>query len=227
MAPLHTLVLAAAVLLCLLSTALADSLNRTMCYCATAANELDSLVEAGAYYFFQYHSNHYNMDMAIDYTCRSAGMDNVCTMRWQQKQNRCRTTDGGWEFCYHQYGRKGDHYSFNGIKHKVGGLIVEYPKEEIASVCDDLCRKHVGLPRILHRWNIANHVGITLEWRGVSLMESFPDLPDIVLPHEGSPVNPGPSLDPGSIFLLLNMYQTQLTLKEQEEPFRGQAIEGG
>ena len=201
MAPLHSLVIAAAAFLCLISTAVADTLNRTMCYCATPGNETDSSVEAGAYYFFQFHSNLYKVDMAIDYTCRSASWNNVCTMRMKQKQNRCRTYDGGWKFCYHQNSKWMDYYSFNGIKNYLEGVMVEFPKEEVASICDNLCLKHVGLPRILKSWNKTIILGPGTERRGESFIESFPELPDIILPHSDSPASLWPSWFPHKVYL--------------------------
>lgn len=194
MAPFHSVVKAAAVALFLLPTAFADTLNRTMCYCSSPSGEMDTLVEAGAYYIFQYHSNAYNIDISIDYTCRSANYDNICTMRWQQQQKRCRTIDGGWEFCYDQNPKKLDRYSFMGVRHGVGGLIVNPPQGEVEQVCDNLCLKHVGLPRIPKAWDVSNLVGHIIEWRGDSIIDIFPELPDIVLPKRGY----APKLRPGS-----------------------------
>ncbi|KAI4122972.1 MAG: hypothetical protein LQ347_006320 [Umbilicaria vellea] len=173
--------------------ALADTLNRTMCYCGTPSGQLDVMVEAGCYYFFQYHSNPYNLELGLDYTCRSPNYDNVCTKRRSQKQKRCRSFNEGWEFCYVQHGGGLDRYSFQGIRHGIGGLIVTPPQAEIDMICDRMCLKHVGLPRIPKPWDITNLVGHVREWRGENKVEIFPELPDIVLPHRGFP-----AMGPGS-----------------------------
>ncbi|KAA6409174.1 MAG: hypothetical protein FRX48_06727 [Lasallia pustulata] len=185
----------AVALLLFVPTALADVLNRTLCYCGTPVGELDATIEAGCFYFYQYHSNPYNMNLNIDYTCRGQNFDNACTERFAQRQQRCRTFDEGWEFCYRQRGRHSDEYAFMGIRHPVGGLVVTPPKEEVDMVCDHLCMKHVGLPRIPAPWDISNKMGRVIEWRGASKIEIFPELPDIVLPKRGFPFMAKPGSD--------------------------------
>ncbi|KAA6409249.1 MAG: hypothetical protein FRX48_06802 [Lasallia pustulata] len=190
------LIIQTVVLLVLVSTALADGLNVTKCYCATPPNQLDLIVEAGCFYLFQYHSIPYSMILNIDYTCRDATFVNPCTVLEKQKQQHCRTYYKGLEFCYKQnVHHRPSKYTFMGITSTTSGKMLTAPKDEVDKVCDHLCMKHVGLPRIRDAWHVFRTV--QGEWQlGKHVMkkngsfkskiEIFPELPDIVRPKKSA-----------------------------------------
>ena len=181
-------------LLLITPTTLADTLNRTMCYCGTDSRDLDARPETGCYYFFQYHSNPYNLDFFVDYTCRALAWENICTVKARQTEKRCRTFHEGWEFCYDlQGGNHPDKYSVQGVKNLVGGIIQGPPQEEVDRVCAAFCVDHVGLP-LVAPWQKPGEHGKGQEY-GVSKIEIFSELADIVLPSRGFPPYLKPSED--------------------------------